>query len=163
SIAALAAITLLGAALRLLALDRVPGGLFFDVAANLFDVLDILAGARPIWFPRNNGREPLMLYLQAATALVWGPTPLAAQAGAPPARRGGGPGPGGGRGPPRRPARRLPGRDDVLAPALLATRAAHDRAAALPRAGDGPATARAPDRVAVDGRRRRGGRRPRHV
>jgi hypothetical protein len=81
-VAALAAVTLLGAALRLLWLDRIPGGLFFDVAANLFDVLDVLDGARPIWFPRNNGREPLMLYLQAATALVWGPTPLAAKAAA---------------------------------------------------------------------------------
>src|SRR6185295_12249393 len=78
----LAGITLLGAALRLVWLDRIPGGLYFDVAANLFDVLDVLDGARPIWFPRNNGREPLMLYLQAATALIWGPTPLAAEVAA---------------------------------------------------------------------------------
>jgi hypothetical protein len=78
----LAAITALGAALRLVWLDAIPGGLFFDVAANLFDVLDIFDGARPIWFPRNNGREPLMLYLQAGTSLLWGPTPFAAKAAA---------------------------------------------------------------------------------
>jgi hypothetical protein len=58
----------------------VPPGLFFDVAANLFDVVDVLDGARPLWFARNNGREPLVIYLEAAAALVWGPTPLAAKA-----------------------------------------------------------------------------------
>ncbi|HEY3082244.1 MAG TPA: hypothetical protein VGM69_20355 [Chloroflexota bacterium] len=57
-----------------------PPGLFFDVAANLFDARDVLEGARPLWFARNNGREPLVIYLEAAAALIWGPTPLAAKA-----------------------------------------------------------------------------------
>lgn len=75
----LAAITGLAATLRLPWLDRIPGGLFFDVAANLFDVLDIHDGAHAIWFPRNNGREPLVLYLQALTALAIGSTAMAAK------------------------------------------------------------------------------------
>ena len=76
----LVAITVLGAALRLVWLPSIPPGLFFDVAANLFDVLDIRGGAHPIWFARNNGREPLMLYATAAASLVFGPTALAAKA-----------------------------------------------------------------------------------
>jgi hypothetical protein len=76
----LAAITLLGAALRLVWLPSIPPGLFFDVAANLFDVLDIRNGTHPIWFARNNGREPLMLYATAGASLLFGPTALAAKA-----------------------------------------------------------------------------------
>src|SRR5262245_2522125 len=50
------AVLLLAAALRLAGLADLPGGLHFDLAANLFDALDVLDGARPIYFPRNNGR-----------------------------------------------------------------------------------------------------------
>jgi hypothetical protein len=75
----LSGITVMAAALRLVWLDAVPGGLFFDVAANLFDVLDVQQGARPLWFSRNNGREPIVIYLQAAMALHYGATPSAAK------------------------------------------------------------------------------------
>lgn len=74
-----AAILLLAALLRFPLLDRLPGGLHFDLAANLFDVVEILDGARPLYFPRNTGREPLVIYMQAASALIFGPTPLAAK------------------------------------------------------------------------------------
>jgi 4-amino-4-deoxy-L-arabinose transferase-like glycosyltransferase len=76
----LAAIVALGAFLRLWRLDAVPAGLFFDVAANLFDVLEVRDGARPIWFVRNNGREPFVLYAEALASLAFGPTALAAKA-----------------------------------------------------------------------------------
>lgn len=42
-------------------------------------MLDVLNGAHPVWFPRNNGREPLMMYATAASALLFGPTALAAK------------------------------------------------------------------------------------
>ena len=75
----LVAITALAAVLRLAFLETVPAGFFFDVAANLFDGLDILAGATPIWFPRNNGREPLMLYATALSMAVVGTGVIAAK------------------------------------------------------------------------------------
>src|SRR5439155_5068977 len=74
-----AAVLLLAATLRLWALDRLPGGLHFDLAANLFDALDVVGGARPVYFPRNNGREPLVLYVQAGTGALLGVTPFSAR------------------------------------------------------------------------------------
>ena len=75
----LAVITLLAAILRLAFLETIPAGFFFDVAANLFDALDVVAGARPIWFPRNNGREPLMIYGMAASMAIMGTGVIAAK------------------------------------------------------------------------------------
>lgn len=75
--AGLLLVLLLAAALRLTALEALPPGLHFDEAANLFDILEVHAGARPIFFPRNNGREPLFIYWQALLATALGPTPLA--------------------------------------------------------------------------------------
>jgi 4-amino-4-deoxy-L-arabinose transferase-like glycosyltransferase len=63
------AIVLLGAALRLWRLDEIPGGLQFDEGFNANDILGILDGARPIFFPANFGREPLFIYTQALA--VW--------------------------------------------------------------------------------------------
>jgi hypothetical protein len=74
-----AAVLLLAAALRFWALDRLPGGLHFDLGANLLDVVDVLAGDRSAYFGRNNGREPLVIYLQALAAGALGPTPFAAR------------------------------------------------------------------------------------
>ncbi|MBM4417428.1 MAG: glycosyltransferase family 39 protein [Chloroflexi bacterium] len=68
-----------GFGLRTWDLDRVPPGLFFDVAANLQDVIEVREGARPIWFVRNNGREPLMIYAETAASLVLGVNALAAR------------------------------------------------------------------------------------
>jgi hypothetical protein len=73
------AVLLLAAALRLWALDRLPGGLHFDLAANLFDAVEVGEGARPIYFLRNNGREPLVLYMQAGAGAVLGVTPFSAR------------------------------------------------------------------------------------
>lgn len=71
----LAAITLIAAMLRLWQLDQMPPGLFHDEAFNGLDVLRVLAGWRPIYFPGNYGREPLYLYLVAVSVAVLGRTP----------------------------------------------------------------------------------------
>ncbi len=73
----LALVVLFAAALRVARLHSIPPGLFFDEAANLFDVSDVLNGAHPIYFPRNNGREPFFFYWASLFASAWGPTPYA--------------------------------------------------------------------------------------
>ncbi len=78
-IVGLAAITMLGAITRLAFLTTIPVGFFFDVAAYLFDALDVAAGAKPLWFPRNNGREPLMIYAMAASMAFVGTGVIAAK------------------------------------------------------------------------------------
>lgn len=70
---------LLAAALRLWELERLPGGLHFDLAANLFDAVEVGEGARPVYFPRNNGREPLVIYMQALAGMLLGVTAFSAR------------------------------------------------------------------------------------
>ena len=70
-------ITLLAAVLRLYGLDRFPPGLYHDEAANGLDALRVLAGQRPVFFEANNGREPLFIYLTAASISLLGRSPLA--------------------------------------------------------------------------------------
>ena len=67
----------LALSIRLFRLDTVPIGLYGDEAANGLDVLDVLAGQHPIFFERNNGREPLFIYLQALSVALLGATPFA--------------------------------------------------------------------------------------
>lgn len=68
----------LATALRLWRLDVLPPGLFFDEAYNGFDARQILQGDHfPLFFPANNGREPLFIYLQAVSVAVLGATPYA--------------------------------------------------------------------------------------
>jgi 4-amino-4-deoxy-L-arabinose transferase-like glycosyltransferase len=56
------------------------GTFSFDEAFNLLDIVNMQnTGSFPIYFPANNGREPLFLYLQALSAAVFGPTPFAAR------------------------------------------------------------------------------------
>ncbi len=71
------AIFLVALALRTYRLHEWPPGLFNDEAANGLDGLAVLRGERPIFFPRNTGREPLFLYLQAGMMALLGPTPYA--------------------------------------------------------------------------------------
>ncbi len=47
-------------------LDEYPPGLYYDVGVNGLDAIDILNGKVAIFFERNNGREALFLYYQAA-------------------------------------------------------------------------------------------------
>jgi hypothetical protein len=46
-------------------LDSVPPEMVSDQAEKLLDINDILNGRRPVYFPRNTGREPLHFYLTA--------------------------------------------------------------------------------------------------
>ena len=77
---ALAAIVLIGALLRLYALDHVPPGLYQDEAVEGFDALRVLQGEFPIYFETNNGREPAFMYFLAVSIALLGRTPLALRA-----------------------------------------------------------------------------------
>ena len=69
---------LVAAFLRLYQLDLLPPGLFYDEAYNGLDVRGILTGAQfPLYFPGNNGREPIFLYLQSLFVAGLGYTPYA--------------------------------------------------------------------------------------
>ena len=63
--------------IRVYRLHDVPVGLHLDEAANGVDTLDIIRGYFPIFFERNNGREPLFIYLQAISVALLGATPFA--------------------------------------------------------------------------------------
>jgi len=71
------AIILLAAALRFPALGQAPPGLYQDEAWNGLDALQVLQGARPLYFAANNGREPLFIYLVALAVGALGPSPAA--------------------------------------------------------------------------------------
>lgn len=62
---ALLAITLLGLFFRFYRLDAIPAEMTSDHAEKLLDIHDVLLGWRPIFFPRNTGREALQFYLTA--------------------------------------------------------------------------------------------------
>jgi 4-amino-4-deoxy-L-arabinose transferase-like glycosyltransferase len=61
--------------LRVSALGDIPPGLYHDEAFNGLDALEVLGGRWPIYFAANNGREPLFIYLIAATIGLLGRTP----------------------------------------------------------------------------------------
>jgi 4-amino-4-deoxy-L-arabinose transferase-like glycosyltransferase len=61
--------------LRVSALGDIPSGLYHDEAYNGLDALEVLEGQWPIYFAANNGREPLFIYLIAATIGLLGRTP----------------------------------------------------------------------------------------
>jgi hypothetical protein len=61
--------------LRISALGDIPPGLYHDEAFNGLDALEVLKGQWPIYFAANNGREPLFIYLIAATIGLLGRTP----------------------------------------------------------------------------------------
>jgi len=71
------AVLLVATALRLVAFGQVPPGLYHDEAYHGLDVLDILQGRLSLYFPANNGREPLFIYLIALMVGVLGKSPLA--------------------------------------------------------------------------------------
>lgn len=75
--ACLLIILLLAAGLRLYAIGSLPPGLYRDEAYNGLDALRVLAGERPIYFPANNGREPLFIYLVAISIGFLGRSPSA--------------------------------------------------------------------------------------
>ncbi|MEK7784270.1 MAG: glycosyltransferase family 39 protein, partial [Chloroflexota bacterium] len=74
---ALFALTLLvGVALRFYALGDLPHGIYHDEAYYGLDAVSVLEGARPIFFPANNGREPLYIYILSLSVAAFGRTPF---------------------------------------------------------------------------------------
>jgi 4-amino-4-deoxy-L-arabinose transferase-like glycosyltransferase len=71
------AVLLVAAALRLVAFGQVPPGLYHDEAYHGLDALDILQGNLSLYFPANNGREPLFIYLIALAVGLLGRSPFA--------------------------------------------------------------------------------------
>jgi 4-amino-4-deoxy-L-arabinose transferase-like glycosyltransferase len=69
-------ILLVAAALRTIALGRVPLGLYHDEAYYGLDAVDVLHGRLALYFPANNGREPLFIYLVALAVGVLGKSPF---------------------------------------------------------------------------------------
>lgn len=68
----LAAILASGAAVYFHDLARTPGNPTSDHAETLLDVQDVLRGQRPIFFPRNTGREPWKFYTLYVLIRVFG-------------------------------------------------------------------------------------------
>ncbi len=69
---------LVGAGLRLWDAGRTPPGLYHDEAQYGLDALAVLeTGNLPVYFPANNGREPLFIYLITLSIAVLGRSPLA--------------------------------------------------------------------------------------
>ncbi|MDE3090064.1 MAG: glycosyltransferase family 39 protein, partial [Chloroflexota bacterium] len=64
----LLAVLLLGVFSSYHDLDRVPAEMDSDHAETILDLNDVLNGARPIYFERNAGREPLEFYAVATFA-----------------------------------------------------------------------------------------------
>jgi len=75
--AAIIAILLLAAFLRLYQLPALPPGLNFDEAGNGAAALDISQGVPRLWWQIGGGKEPLWPYLLAVTTAWLGNIPLA--------------------------------------------------------------------------------------
>jgi 4-amino-4-deoxy-L-arabinose transferase-like glycosyltransferase len=67
-----ALVVIVGLALRLWRLDAVPAALSHDEAYDALNAVQILDGARPLFFPSNNGREPLFMYVVALAFGLFG-------------------------------------------------------------------------------------------
>ncbi|HEC23613.1 MAG TPA: phospholipid carrier-dependent glycosyltransferase [Chloroflexi bacterium] len=72
-------ILVLGAALRVVALDSAPPGLTHDEADHGMDAAGVLEGRRPIYFTVGYGREPLYDYVTAGVMLIVGRSYLASR------------------------------------------------------------------------------------
>ena len=70
-------VLLVATLLRLAAFGEVPPGLYHDEAFHGLDALDILQGRLSFYFPANNGREPLFIYLVALSVRLLGKSPFA--------------------------------------------------------------------------------------
>lgn len=68
---------LLATGLRFYRLGEWPPGPYRDEAYNGLDALGVLQGEHALFFPANNGREPVFIYLVAASIALLGPSTLA--------------------------------------------------------------------------------------
>lgn len=65
-------VVVVGLTLRLWRLDAAPAALSHDEAYDALNAVEILNGARPLFFASNNGREPLFMYVVALAFSVFG-------------------------------------------------------------------------------------------
>jgi len=72
--ATLALVLAFGIGARFYALDTSPPGLYYDEAFYALDAVEVRAGARPLYFEANNGREPLFIYSVALSQALLGET-----------------------------------------------------------------------------------------
>lgn len=76
-LAAMLLIAAIAATLRFWRLQALPPGLHYDEAFNVLGALRVYRGeTRLIYFPENNGEEPMHIYLTALLFALTGPTPL---------------------------------------------------------------------------------------
>lgn len=76
-VAAITLITLAALVARLLWLEEIPPGLFYDEAYKGLDALAMLRDRTlPVFFPGNFGREPLLIWIEAGTQAVFGAEPI---------------------------------------------------------------------------------------
>ena len=68
---------LVAAALRFAGLGRFPAGLYRDEAYYGLDAVNVLHGQHAIYFPANNGREPMFIYLLTLSIGLLGRSPFA--------------------------------------------------------------------------------------
>lgn len=76
-LAAMLAVILIAAFLRLYELPALPPGLNFDEAGSGVAALEILSGVSKIWWRLGGGQEPLWPYLAALSTAILGNIPLA--------------------------------------------------------------------------------------
>ncbi len=74
---ALIGVILIAALLRFAELGRIPPGLYRDEAFYGLDAVNVLRGQTAIYFPANNGREPMFIYLLALSIGSLGRSPFA--------------------------------------------------------------------------------------
>jgi 4-amino-4-deoxy-L-arabinose transferase-like glycosyltransferase len=74
---ALIGVILIAAILRFAELGRIPPGLYRDEAFYGLDAVNVLRGQHAIYFPANNGREPMFIYLLALSIGALGRSPFA--------------------------------------------------------------------------------------
>lgn len=76
-VAAITLITLAALVARLLWLEEIPPGLFYDEAYKGLDALAMLRDRTlPMFFPGNFGREPLFIWIEAGTQALFGAEPI---------------------------------------------------------------------------------------
>jgi len=71
------AVLLIATVLRMAAFGEAPPGLYHDEAYNGLDALEVLDGRISLYFPANNGREPLFIHLVGLTVGLLGRSPFA--------------------------------------------------------------------------------------
>ena len=66
----------IGITLRVIQFRHIPTGLYHDEAFNGLDGQNTIKGNIRLFYPANNGREPLFIWLIALSIKIWGASPF---------------------------------------------------------------------------------------